>query len=77
MAHDMSLITFLRLAKQFSDLGDAVGEQLIHAAYGNVEDQNPNALKLCHKLLKQLDGYGVEGAVELQNEIYEAAKSAA
>lgn len=74
MAHDMSLTTFLKLAKEFSDLGDAVGAQLIDAAYGNAEDQNPAALKLCHRLLKQLEGYGVDGAVELQNEIYEAAK---
>jgi hypothetical protein len=77
MAHDMDLRTFLKLAKQFANLGDTVGSQLIEAADGDVEGQNPNALKLCHGLLKQLDGYGVDGAVELQNEIYEAAKSAA
>jgi hypothetical protein len=76
MEHDMDLRTFLKLAKKFADLGDAVGAQLIDAAHGNIEGQNLNALKLCHGLLKQLDGYGVDGAVELQNDIYEAAKAA-
>jgi hypothetical protein len=74
MAHEMDLTTFLKLAKQFRDLGDAIGDQLVDAAYGNIEDQNPNALDACHRLLKQLDGYGVEGAVELQSAIYETAK---
>lgn len=74
MAHEIDIRAFLKLAKEFADLGDAIGAQLIDAAYGNAEDQNPNALKLCHRLLKQLDGWGVDGAVELQNEIYEAAK---
>lgn len=75
MAHDLDLLTFLRLAKEFRDLGDAVGDQLIDAANGNIEDQNPNALRMCHGLLKVLDGYGVDGAVELQREIYDAAKA--
>lgn len=77
MAHEMDVCAFLALAKQFAALGDAVGAQLIDAAYGNIEDQNPNALNLCHKLLKQLDGYGVDGAIELQNDIYKAAKQPA
>lgn len=73
----MDLSAFLRLAKEFSDLGDAVGDQLIAVANGApIEDQNPNALRMCHRLLKQLDGYEVDGAVELQNEIFAAAKSA-
>lgn len=65
---------FLYLAKRFSDLGDSVGKQLIALAAGErVEDLNPKALMMCHMLLKQLDGFGIDGAVDLQSEIYDAA----
>lgn len=66
----MDITTFLRLAKKFSDLGDAVGEQLIDAADGaDLDKLNPNALRMCRPLLRLLDGYGIEGAAQLSNEI--------
>ena len=70
----MDITAFLRLAKQFRELGSAVGDQLIKANNGEIDSCNPNALKLCHDLLKRLDYYEVDGALDLHNEIYEAAK---
>jgi hypothetical protein len=72
----MDIQDFLRLAKQFSDLGDAVSCQLIDVAIGEpIEDQNPNALRACHGLLKELIKHGVDGAQDLQEEILAADRA--
>ena len=74
----MHITTFLRLAKEFSDLGDAAGDQLIEAAHSSdFDDLNSNALRMCRPLLRLLDGYGIDGAAQLSNEIADADKRAA
>jgi hypothetical protein len=66
----MHIDDFLVLAKQFSNLGDAVGAQLIAVVFGNsVEDQNPNALRMCLPLLKALGEHGIDGALDVRDAI--------
>jgi hypothetical protein len=63
-AHD-----FLLLARKFRDLGDAIGDQLCDAVNGDLTSQNPNALLAALPFLRRLEGFGLDGASELREEI--------
>jgi hypothetical protein len=59
----LHITTFLRLARQYANLGTAVQDQLDSLAEnGEVTDENPNALKMCKNLVRSLNNYGFEDA---------------
>lgn len=57
----MNILTFVKLAKAYNDLGWAVQEQL-HALLDGAAaaDQNPAALGLIRKLVRELERAGVD-----------------
>lgn len=68
----MDLMTFIKAARVFTDLGDAVSDQLVDVMNGGaLEDQNQNALKLIVKALARLNAMGVDGASTVADEIKE------
>lgn len=68
----MDLETLTALCQDFNDLGGAVSGQLIDVIDGgNLSDQNPNALAMCQKFLREAARLDVEGANELADRIKE------
>lgn len=60
----MYLNTFIRLAQGFNNLGWAVQEQLVAVLTdGNVEDQNPNALRMIADYLETVKARSAEDEV--------------
>lgn len=57
----MDLVDFIDLAKEFTNLGWSVANQLENVASGNDRsDQNPEALRIIRRYLRNLQGYGVD-----------------
>jgi hypothetical protein len=68
----MTLSDFLRLAKQYTDLGWSVQEQLQDVATGeSLDEQNPNALEMCADILRDLADFDMTDADDLAGEISE------
>lgn len=67
----MDLVTFIRLAQRYSDLGTAVQDQMrdVCVEGGSHDDQNPNALRLIESLLDRLVVEDVDGAESARDEI--------
>lgn len=68
----MTLDDLMALCQDFHDLGWAVAGQLVDVADGgDMADQNPNALRMCQKFLREAAGLGVDGAEDLADRIKE------
>lgn len=66
----MDLQKFLNLCRAYRNLGDAVARQLDDICEDDpIEEQNPNAMKLVEKFLRDAAKVGVENAEDLANQI--------
>lgn len=70
--NSMTLRDFLSLANDFSRLGDAIGSQLLDCIFEGeaTEDQNPNAMRRCLPMLRELAEFVVDD-IELDGLIAE------
>lgn len=73
----MDLYQLLTLAKQFNEMGDAVGRQLLAVVLRDeaLDEQNPNALKAAAKFLRICARHGIENAEEELDKINEYLNS--
>ena len=55
----MDLVTFIKLAKSYSDLGSAVQGQLDDVLNDDAADCNPNALKEIKRFLRTAKNCGI------------------
>lgn len=66
----MDIYDFLKLAKKYSDLGDAIQSQLLAVVEGDsVDRQNPNAMRYALRFLQVAERHGVEDVEYLIEEI--------
>ena len=66
----MQLDDLMELCRQFSNLGWAVQSQLRDVVAGDdLDEQNPNALKMCASFLREAAALGVEGASDVADDI--------
>ncbi len=56
----MDIETFVKLAKQYNDLGWAIQEQLNDVLQGDVDSVNPNALAYIKRFIDEAANSGVD-----------------